>query len=209
MRRKIYSTKQIQAADNIKGLQDRADYLRSLLADPELDEDTRIDLGIELAQCEDDLRFAWAEDERDYLDALERQEFEPDGSLAGYPLDFATSIKAAKDSHVSTCSFDFINDGLYDNQELASKIEEAFVDAGVTPLAVDFHSVDYSDYAPYADRTVSQCGVDFRWSGNYYEDAIEEEVALVLDWIGYELVGIDFYSARDDVYILRRKTQKL
>ena len=71
MRRKIYSTKQIQAADNIKGLQDRADYLRSLLADPELDEDTRIDLGIELAQCEDDLRFAWAEDERDYLDALE------------------------------------------------------------------------------------------------------------------------------------------
>lgn len=43
-------------------------------------EDT-VDEQVELAELRDKLNFAWQDDEAEYLYAVERQEFNPDGSL--------------------------------------------------------------------------------------------------------------------------------
>ena len=96
---------------------------------------------------------------------------------------------------VSQCSFDFSHHG-YDTRLTQKAIEEAFIEAGVQPIGVDFRSVDYSQYHEYDNVDVSQCGVDFEWSGlsTYYEEAIEDEGASALDSLGMELLGISFYS---------------
>lgn len=192
MKRMIRAT---STRERISGLEKKIDELRDRLADPDLDEDERIDLGLELAEAEEQLNFAWQDDEAEYDYALRQQEFNPDGSLKGYD-DEVEAATGADDYGMQTsqCSFDFINDGLYDNRELEDMIVQAFLDAGVYPTAVDFRSVDYSGYSNYDDRTVSQCGVDFEWSESYNEDAIEDEVASALDYCGYELVGISFNS---------------
>ena len=176
----------------ISSLQRRIDDLEIRLSEPDLDEEERIDIGMELADLREQLNFAWQDDEAEYMYALERQEFNPDGSLKGY--DDVESSDDIDTAQVSQCSFDFVNDGLYNTRELEELVMQAFVDAGVKPIAVDFRSVDYSGYSDYADRTVSQGGVDFEWTGNYYAEAIEDELASALDYAGYELIGIDFNS---------------
>lgn len=192
MKRMIRAT---STRERISGLEKKIDKLRDRLADPDLDEDERIDLGLELAEAEEQLNFAWQDDEEEYNYAVQQQEFNPDGSLKGYDdeVEAATGVNDYG-MQMSQCSFDFINDGLYDNHELEDMIVQAFLDAGVYPTAVDFRSVDYSGYSNYEDRTVSQCGVDFEWSERYHEDAIEDEVASALDYCGYELIGISFNS---------------
>lgn len=179
----------------ISSLQRRIDDLEIRLSEPDLDEEERIDIGMEIADLREQLNFAWQDDEAEYMYALERQEFNPDGSLKGY--DDVESADDINTVQVSQCSFDFVNDGLYNTRELEELVLQAFVDAGVQPIAVDFRSVDYSGYPGYDDRTVSQGGVDFEWSDNYSADAIEEELASALDYAGYDLIGIDFNSLEE------------
>lgn len=217
MRRVIASSskKKVETASmstraRIANLEDRIADLRDQLADPYLDEDTRADIGMNLAELEDELNFAWQDDEAEYNAAWQAQEFNPDGSLKGYDDDVYSSEKvegaawapergdfAKKDIQVSQCSFDFINvENPEDTrtQRMSRNIEHAFRDAGVEPIGIDFRSVDYSMYKEYADKVVGQCSVDFEWSGSYSEEAIEEELASELDWMGYELIGISFNS---------------
>ena len=72
------------ARDKIGGLENRIADLRARLAEPDLAEDERIDLGQELAELEEQLNFAWQDDEAEYDYAIQQQEFNPDGSLKGY-----------------------------------------------------------------------------------------------------------------------------
>lgn len=71
----------------IAGLEERIadlqNYIDSALADGTPVEDL-VDEQLELQELEDELRFAWADDEAEYNYALEQQEFNPDGSLRGY-----------------------------------------------------------------------------------------------------------------------------
>ena len=97
----IISSTSIQAAstrDRIANLEERIadlqNYIDSALADGTPVEDL-VDEQLELQELEDELRFAWADDEAEYNYALEQQEFNPDGSLRGYDdLAFSTDITA-------------------------------------------------------------------------------------------------------------------
>lgn len=101
----------------------------------------------------------------------------------------------------SAVSFDFINDGNWNTQQLEGTITDAMERADVYPLGVDFREVDYSGYPEYAGKIVTQGGVDFEWEDSglpdeagYIADDIEAFLAEALEKCGYELIGIDFYS---------------
>ena len=85
--------KTIQASadtrNRIADLQNYIDRLEAELADPELDfdESRKFELQMDLAEAKDNLNYAWQDDEAEYNYALERQEFNPDGSLKGYDDD--------------------------------------------------------------------------------------------------------------------------
>jgi len=71
----------------ISNLQDRIEELENRLNVMKMqgcDADDMVDIHLELQECRDNLNFAWQDDEADYNYALERQEFNPDGSLALY-----------------------------------------------------------------------------------------------------------------------------
>lgn len=74
-------------ADRISLLEERLLQLDEMIKDAEEcgDEDALIDLSIDRHEVVEQINFAWQDDEQAYYDALERQEFEPDGSLVGYP----------------------------------------------------------------------------------------------------------------------------
>lgn len=92
----IFTCDQVDASTNVEatstrgriaGLEERIvdlqNYIDSALADGTPVEDL-VDEQLELQELEDELRFAWADDEAEYNYALEQQEFNPDGSLRGY-----------------------------------------------------------------------------------------------------------------------------
>ena len=68
----------------ISALESRIADIKNKLAMMDLYDDRRIDLQMDLAELEESLNFAWQDDEQEYYYALERQEFNPDGSLKGY-----------------------------------------------------------------------------------------------------------------------------
>ena len=71
--------------DRISYLQEKIEILKEYLARNEYeDPEERIDDQIELAELEEQLNFAWQDDEAEYNYALQQQEFNPDGSLKGY-----------------------------------------------------------------------------------------------------------------------------
>lgn len=66
--------------ERIRQLKVRIDRLHEIGAD----DDEIIDYQLELQELEDDLNFAWQDDEAEYNYAVEQQEFNPDGSLKYY-----------------------------------------------------------------------------------------------------------------------------
>lgn len=70
--------------DRISYLEQQISNVRDRLSDFDLSDDEREDLGMELASLEDELNFAWQDDEAEYNYALQQQEFYPDGRLKGY-----------------------------------------------------------------------------------------------------------------------------
>lgn len=112
-------------------------------------------------------------------------------------------IKASiGDRHTSSVSFDFIHDGSYDFHDLSYALYAALDRADVKPTGIDFREVDYSTYPEYKDSIITQCGMDFEWvdfgmrdEPEYIADDIEAYIAEALEQFGYELIGIDFYSA--------------
>ena len=92
MRKVICSVKPTkEAVEASREVRDRIDYLENRIADvktrlndPDLSEDEREDLGMELHELEDELNFAWQDDEAEYDYAVRQQEFNPDGSLKYY-----------------------------------------------------------------------------------------------------------------------------
>lgn len=91
MRRIICSVKpqaqKIEASSTrskITALEDRIASIREALDNPEIDEDESIELQQELSELEDQLNFAWQDDEAEWDYARQQQEFNPDGSLKGY-----------------------------------------------------------------------------------------------------------------------------
>lgn len=83
----IKASKKVEAAstrDRISYLEDRIADIKTRLSEPDLAEDEVIDLGMELHELEEQLNFAWQDDEAEWNYAREQQEFNPDGSLVGY-----------------------------------------------------------------------------------------------------------------------------
>ena len=74
----------------ISRLEDAIASIKWRLQTDYLTDDERTDLQMDLAELEEQLNFAWQDDEADYNYALERQEFNPDGSLKYYdePSDY-------------------------------------------------------------------------------------------------------------------------
>lgn len=71
--------------DRISYLQEKIEILKEYLARDEYeDPEDRIDDQMELEELEEQLNFAWQDDEAEYNYALQQQEFNPDGSLKGY-----------------------------------------------------------------------------------------------------------------------------
>ena len=96
----------------------------------------------------------------------------------------------------SLFSFDFTYRSTYDETAMRSAVEDVFDRFGCEVTGLDFYSVDYSSYPEYADTNVSQCGVDFSWYGDDYDDsgivsALEEEMMA----LGYEVIGTDFETS--------------
>ena len=128
--------------DRIYGLQARIDDLRSQLADPDLADDERVDIGLELAALEDELNFAWQDDEAEYNYALRQQEFNPDGSLKGYDDIYGAYMPSPLNPD------DFFNwyDGL--DGRMRRKVDDlakfcglpAYEDCKVTDLAILYNS---------------------------------------------------------------------
>ena len=76
--------KAVSAASNITALQDRLASIKEEIDNPDLSEDERQSLYEEMLTVEDELNFAWQDDEAEWDYARQRQEFNPDGSLKGY-----------------------------------------------------------------------------------------------------------------------------
>ena len=71
--------------DRITELQDKIYYIEQEIANHKYSSDDELyDLQEYLAELKDELRFAWKEDEDEWLYALNQQEFNPDGSLKLY-----------------------------------------------------------------------------------------------------------------------------
>ena len=73
--------------DRIAYLEEKIEILEEeLYRNRYLDPEERIDDQLELEELKEQLNFAWQDDEAEYNYALQQQEFNPDGSLKGYPL---------------------------------------------------------------------------------------------------------------------------
>lgn len=102
-----------------------------------------------------------------------------------------------KASHMVTSgvSFDFVWDDDYDGQAISTAMEQAFDELGLEMKGIDFYSVDYSMYPEYADKNVSQCGIDFDWEDDYDQDEVSTHIHEVMQFLGYEIAGEpDFYT---------------
>ena len=91
MRRIVCSVKPQKATsieastrDRIRDLEARIDEIDAQLNEPYIDPDLFESLALERAELEDELNFAWQDDEAEWDYARQRQEFNPDGSLKGY-----------------------------------------------------------------------------------------------------------------------------
>lgn len=82
MKRKIIKYP-VNAGTNISFLENKVKRLKEDLAACD-NEDRCIDIQESLLDAENELRYAWADDESDYNYALSQQEFNPDGSLKYY-----------------------------------------------------------------------------------------------------------------------------
>lgn len=72
------------AEDRITELEDKIFYIQEELRNPDLPDDERVDLQLHLEELEDELNFAWQDDEAEWDYARQAQEFNPDGSLKLY-----------------------------------------------------------------------------------------------------------------------------
>lgn len=105
------------------------------------------------------------------------------------------SFEGHDEVNQSIFSFDFVWRSTYDETDIRSAVEDVFDRFGCEVTGLDFYSVDYSSYPEYADKNVSQCGVDFEWSGDYDDrgivSALEEEMLS----LGYEVIGSNFETS--------------
>ena len=85
MKRMIRSS--ITTRDRISKIQERIDDINVIISELQAigaEPEELIDYQLELQELEDELNFAWQDDEAEYNYAVEQQEFNPDGSLKYY-----------------------------------------------------------------------------------------------------------------------------
>lgn len=68
----------------ISNIEQRIAQIQNRLQDEDLDEFDRVSLNESLMELQQELNFAWQDDEQEYNEAFENQEFNSDGSLKGY-----------------------------------------------------------------------------------------------------------------------------
>ena len=73
--------------DRISKIQERINDINAIVSELQAigaEPEELIDYQLELQELEDELNFAWQDDEAEYNYAVEQQEFNPDGSLKYY-----------------------------------------------------------------------------------------------------------------------------
>lgn len=138
------------------------------------------------------------------IDRIEIVDINPEDPEEHIPFNSSCNIMssvqgAGPEVMKSGASIDFAWVDNYDPHEIEIVITNAFEDAGADVTAIDFYSVDYSQYPEYADKETSQVGVDFIWQpdGDYNADHITQEIEEGFTRLGLEFLGIDFYSQMD------------
>lgn len=104
-------------------------------------------------------------------------------------------VIASVSNNTSQLFFDFIYGDEYSQEQIESVIYSVLEGTfNLDVLGIDFRSVNYEGIKEFAGQNISQCGVDFAWSGDYDGDAIVEALSEELDALRYELIGSDFNS---------------
>lgn len=102
-------------------------------------------------------------------------------------------IKASSNTHTSAYMFDFAYSTDYDSRAIEDAMYDVFSQLGLNVSSVSFDAVDYSGTKHNRPGNhTSQCYVEFTWSTNYDEAAIDADVESVMDELGYEVVGANF-----------------
>lgn len=111
-------------------------------------------------------------------------------------INSSTTVMCNADRGTSGVSFDFTYTDDYDSVALENEVTYAIEDLGYEVLGTAIYSVDYPAdiYPEYANVDTAQCGVDFRWDGDYSAHDIEKALASAATAAGCDLIGIDFYS---------------
>ena len=92
----------------------------------------------------------------------------------------------------SQVSFDFIYPRDYSYGRVTRIAMDALDQSGVTAIAADIDSVDYSGYPEYEDENVAQCTVDFVWTGTYDSEIIQSSLEEAFEEMDYQIIGFDF-----------------
>lgn len=110
------------------------------------------------------------------------------------------TIEASSDfeSTISGFKFDFIV--VYNYSEdiwdiVLDILTDVFEANGCEVVGYSLDEVDYSDVPEYREFDIVQAGVDFKWTGDYDADTIENQVCRKMEDAGYKVIGNpDFYS---------------
>ena len=141
----------------IKSLENRLKEFKNMLENPDLDDEDRVYIGQEISRLEEELNFAWQDDEAEYNYAVQQQEFNPDGSLKFYG---STDIKATEGGYSPAKEVADLIDAIKDQGYSDSDILEYFIagtrsDAAVEILLdmIDRNSmdIDTSDFGYMED----------------------------------------------------------
>lgn len=98
---------------------------------------------------------------------------------------------------MSQVSFDFIYPRDYSYGRVTRIAMDVLNQSGVTAVAADVDSVDYSGYPEYEDENVAQCTVDFKWTGTYHPEIIQSSLEEAFEEMDYQIIGFDFRALSD------------
>lgn len=167
MKRLIRATSQnkiLQLADRIAEIKDNIQTAQI----EGLDEDYIADLYQELNELEDELNFAWQDDESEWNYAREQQEFNPDGSLKLYAStneDFVVDLDLNKYPELL-------------DRQLAKFARQEVIDAenyiGLNDIEVALDAVE-DEYPSAHIELINYDGEVVTWSVNGYECSLNVE----------------------------------
>lgn len=112
------------------------------------------------------------------------------------------SIEASADFESITSGFKFDFIVVYNYSEdiwdiVLDILTDVFEANGCEIAGYSLDEVDYSDVPEYKEFDIVQAGVDFKWTGDYDADAIEDQVCQKMRDAGYQVIGNPYFYSFD------------